>query len=53
MPFFMVPSFKENDGKIDINFYLKKRCVNHRVIDNGFGMIHTKPNNVSHVSKGI
>lgn len=48
-----VSHLKENDGKIDINFYLKKGVLTIEVIDNGFGMIHTKPNNVSHISKGI
>ncbi|MCI4443413.1 MAG: hypothetical protein JHC39_07905, partial [Lentimicrobium sp.] len=48
-----VSHLKENDGKIDLNFYLKKNILTIEVIDNGFGIDTNKPKNTSHVSKGI
>lgn len=48
-----VSHLKENDGKIDLNFHLKKNILTIEVIDNGFGIDSNKPKNASHISKGI
>lgn len=53
-----VSHLKENDGKIDLNFRLKKEVLTIEIIDNGYGITHTSPkmstpNNASHISKGI
>lgn len=48
-----VSHLKENEGKIDLNFHLKKNILTIEVIDNGFGIDPNKPKNSSHVSKGI
>ncbi|MBX9806185.1 MAG: histidine kinase [Flavobacteriaceae bacterium] len=48
-----VSHLKENDGKIDLNFHLKKDILTIEVIDNGFGIDTNKSKNTSHVSKGI
>lgn len=48
-----VSHLKENDGKIDLNFHLKKGILTIEVIDNGFGIDTNKPENNNHISKGI
>ncbi len=52
-----VSHLKENDGKIDLNFHLKKGILTIEVVDNGFGIMppnpqRGNPNGASHISKG-
>ncbi|WP_395054738.1 histidine kinase [Flavobacterium sp.] len=48
-----VSHLKENDGKIVINFSLTNATLTIEIIDNGYGINSSKPQDASHISKGI